>query len=269
MTTESTSTDRPTLLELDSVDVHYGPIQALRTVSLKIREGEIVALLGANGAGKSSTLRVISGMISPSSGSVSFRGRPIGGLPSHSVVKYEIAHVPEGRELFPSLSVEENLRLGYWPRRRSGGSLSAALERVYEILPKMRERRLQAAGTLSGGEQQMLVMGRALVSSPKLLLIDEMSLGLAPLVVRALFEVVDRINAEGTSVILVEQFVHQALQHSTRAYVLAKGEVTLEANSADLRNDPNLVAAYLGGAEGHIEDVSVSSVGSPNPKEAE
>ncbi|MBI2169253.1 MAG: ABC transporter ATP-binding protein [Actinobacteria bacterium] len=237
-----------TLLEVRGMDVHYGKIQALRGVNLSIRPGEVVALLGANGAGKSSTLRAISGMVSPSAGAIVFDGEPIAGLKSHEVVRFGIAHVPEGRQLFPNLAVEEN------PQRQTGKHPKAALDRVYGLFPRLGERRAQAAGTMSGGEQQMLVFGRALMSSPRLLLVDEMSLGLAPLIVQILFDAVEQIHREGSSVILVEQFVHQALRHAQRAYVLGKGEVVLEAKSEKLRNDPNLLAAYLGGAEGHVEE---------------
>jgi branched-chain amino acid transport system ATP-binding protein len=243
------------LLDVAGIDVFYGPIQALRGLSLTIRPGEVVALLGANGAGKSSTLRAISGMVAPKSGAIRFQGVDVAGLTAHQVVKHGITHVPEGRELFPTLSVEENLRLGYWPARKER-QLGDALDRVYTMFPRLGERRAQAAGTMSGGEQQMLAFGRALMSSPKLLLVDEMSLGLAPMVVATLFDAVEQIHAEGASVIIVEQFVHLALRHSQRAYVLAKGEIVLEANSADLEGDPGLVSAYLGGAEGNVEEVA-------------
>jgi len=240
-------------LEISSLDLHYGPVQALRDISIRVGEGEVVALLGANGAGKTSTLRAISGMVAPSAGDIRFQGSSIASSPAHRVVRLGISHVPEGRELFPTLAVEENLRLGFWPQRGTA-DYKAALDHVYGVFPRLGERRKQAAGTMSGGEQQMLVFGRALMSSPKLLLVDEMSLGLAPLVVKTLFDVVERINAEGTSVVIVEQFVHLALRHSHRAYVLSKGQVVLEAASKDLENDPKLTAAYLGGAEGHIEE---------------
>ncbi len=244
------------LLRLDDVDVHYGQIQGLRGINLAVNRGEVVALLGANGAGKSSTLRGISGMVAPSNGHIVFDGESIGGLKSHQVVKHGIAHVPEGRELFPTLTVEENLRLGYWPQRgRDAGTLQDAFDRVYSMFPRLGERQSQAAGTMSGGEQQMLVFARALMSNPELLLVDEMSLGLAPMIVQTLFDAVERIHAEGKSVIIVEQFVHKALKHSQRAYVLSKGEVVLEARSEKLRNDPNLLAAYLGGAEGGVEEL--------------
>jgi branched-chain amino acid transport system ATP-binding protein len=242
-------------LTIDAIDVHYGQVQALRRISLEVAPGEVVALLGANGAGKSSTLKAIAGVVSPSAGSIVFNGQPIEGLEAHKVVRHGVALIPEGRELFPTMTVEENLRLGYWPQRGVGGrSLEEALDYVYTMFPRMGERRNQAAGTMSGGEQQMLVFGRSLMSDPQLLLADEMSLGLAPLIVQTLFDAVLAVQAEGTSVIIVEQFVHKALKHAQRAYVLAKGEIVLEAPSEQLRNDPNLLAAYLGGAEGHVEE---------------
>lgn len=247
------------LLDVRDMNVHYGQIQALRDVNIRISSGDVVALLGANGAGKSSTLKAIAGVVSPSGGDILFEGESIAGLPAQEVVKRGIALVPEGRELFPTLTVEENLRLGYWPRRQEKSGLKKAYDHVYAMFPRLAERRTQAAGTMSGGEQQMLVFGRALMSRPKLLLADEMSLGLAPLIVRTLFEAIEVIHQEGASVIIVEQFVHQALRHAQRAYVLAKGEITLDAPSSKLANDPKLLAAYLGGAEGHIEEEAVSA----------
>ena len=234
------------LLRVEDVDVHYGNVQALRGVSLEVEAGEMVALLGASGAGKTSTLRVISGLIRPTRGSIKLDWSPIEGIPAHKVVGLGVAHLPEGRELFPSLTVLENLRLGYWSVRASKGQYEARLDRVMQHFPRLRERSSQAAGSLSGGEQQMLVMGRALMSSPRLLLADELSLGLAPMVVQLLFEILRSINAEGTAVLLVEQFVHLALQHTDRAYVLAKGRVVLSGESASLRSDPALLESYLG-----------------------
>jgi len=243
------------LLQVADVNVSYGAVQAVRGLSLEIGEGEMVALLGANGAGKTSTLRAISGLLRPTGGEIRFAGRRIDGLPAHRVVGLGIAHVPEGRELFPSLTVLENLRLGFWSRRSSAGDYSARLDWVMSHFPRLRERSAQAAGSLSGGEQQMLVMGRALMSSPRLLLADELSLGLAPMIVEQLFEILRGINADGTSVLLVEQFVHLALQHTHRAYVLSKGRVTLARASAELKDDPELVASYLGGRQAGSEAV--------------
>jgi branched-chain amino acid transport system ATP-binding protein len=243
------------LLQISDVSVSYGAVQAVRELSLEVREGEMVALLGANGAGKTTTLRTVSGLLRPTAGTISFAGRCIDGMPAHQVVGLGIAHVPEGRELFPSLTVLENLRLGYWSRRRGVGDYQERLDWVMGHFPRLRERAAQAAGSLSGGEQQMLVMGRALMSSPRLLLADELSLGLAPMIVEQLFEILRGINEEGTAVLLVEQFVHLALEHTHRAYVLAKGRVTLARASADLKDDPDLVASYLGGQQTGPEPV--------------
>jgi branched-chain amino acid transport system ATP-binding protein len=234
------------LLEVEGLDVYYGSVQALRGVSLSIEAGERVALLGANGAGKTTTLRTVSGLLAPRRGSVVFDGEAVGGMPAHEVVGRGVAHGPEGRALFPTLSVEENLRFGYLPRRKDKAGYAPALEQAYAWFPRLRERRGQAAGTMSGGEQQMLVMARALMSSPKLLIMDELSLGLAPKIVAQLFDIIREVNATGTAVLIVEQFVHMALANTDRAYVLAKGGVVLEGRSSDLASDPTLVATYLG-----------------------
>ena len=246
MTVADSTPDGGALLRVDGIDVAYGAVQALRGLSLEVGAGEKVALLGANGAGKTSTLRAISGLIGPRAGSITFDGRSVAGLPAHRLVRHGIAHLPEGRDLFPSLTVEENLRYGHWVRRRDRADFRAQLERVMDHFPRLRERRRQEARTLSGGEQQMLGVARALMSSPRLLLVDELSLGLAPMIVSQLFEILDEVNREGTAVLLVEQFVHMALAHTDRAYVLAKGEVVLSGRSQDLRDDPELVATYLG-----------------------
>jgi branched-chain amino acid transport system ATP-binding protein len=240
---------KPPLLSVSSIDVHYGSIQALRGVSMRVEEGEMIALLGANGAGKTTTLRAISGLVAPAAGGIEFNGVSIGGLPAHEVVAHGIAHLPEGRELFPTLSVEENLRFGYLPRRKDRNGYAQALERAFEYFPKLAERRKQAAATMSGGEQQMLGVARALMSAPRLLVVDELSLGLAPIIVEQLFKILARVNAEGTSVVIVEQFVHMALANTHRAYVLAKGSIALEGSSARLAADPKLIASYLGEAE--------------------
>lgn len=236
------------LLEVHDISVYYGAVLALRGVSLKVEAGELVSLLGPNGAGKSTTLRTISGMMAPRTGEILFDGQPIHGLAAQDVVGRGIAHLPEGRELFPSLTVEENLRFGYYPKRKEPG-YAEALDRAYRFFPKLKERRKQAAGTMSGGEQQMLGMARALMSSPRLLIIDEMSLGLAPLIVELLFEILEEVNKEGMAALVVEQFVNMALGHTERAYVLAKGEVVLEGPSLNLRDDPELLASYLGESE--------------------
>jgi branched-chain amino acid transport system ATP-binding protein len=234
------------LLRVENADVYYGPIRAVTGLNLEIAAGEKVALLGANGAGKTTTLRAISGMLAPKAGAIWFAGERIDGLPPHKVVGRGLAHLPDGRQLFPGLSVEENLRFGYYPRRRDKHGYRVTVERIMDFFPRLRERRMQAAGTLSGGEQQMLAVGRALMSSPRLLLVDELSLGLAPVIVEALFEILEEINREGTAVLIVEQFVHLALEHTDRAYVLRKGEVVASGPSNSLADDETLVESYLG-----------------------
>jgi branched-chain amino acid transport system ATP-binding protein len=245
------------ILEVDGIDVSYGAIPALRGLSLSIEAGERVALLGANGAGKTTTLRAISGMMAPRAGEIVFDGEKIGGLPAHRVVAHGISHVPEGRELFPTLSVEENLRYGFWPRHKEQHLYRPHLERVFSFFPRLEERRSQAAATLSGGEQQMLVIGRGLMSAPRLLMVDELSLGLAPIIVAQLFDIIEEVNREGTAVLIVEQFVDMALAHTDRAYVLAKGGVILEGRSSDLAASPEVAASYLGGAaQEPVDDVT-------------
>jgi branched-chain amino acid transport system ATP-binding protein len=237
------------MLEIDSVDVHYGPVQALRGVSLTVGQAEMVALVGANGAGKTTTLRTISGLLAPTTGAIRLDGERIDGLPAWEVIERGIAHLPEGRELFADLSVLDNLRLGGWTRRK-GRRFRERVSVVMDHFPILRERAGQAAGTLSGGEQQMLGVARALMSEPRLLVVDELSLGLAPKIVEQLFAILAEVNAEGTSVLLVEQFVHMALGNTDRAYALVKGQIALEGASADLLDDPALMAAYLGEAAG-------------------
>lgn len=233
------------LLEVKNLTAYYGSVLALKDVSFTVGEGELVSLLGPNGAGKTTTLRTISGMLAPRSGEILFDGNPIQGLRPDSVVGKGIAHLPEGRELFPSLTVEENLRLGYYSRRKQPG-YSDALDRAFRFFPKLKERRSQACGTMSGGEQQMLAMARSLMSSPKLIIIDEMSLGLAPIIVEQLFDILEEVNRDGTAALVVEQFVNMALGHTNRAYVLSRGQITLEGPSKQLRDDPELLASYLG-----------------------
>ena len=246
------------LLEVDDIDVAYGAVTALRGISLRVEAGERVALVGANGAGKTTTLRALSGMMAPQRGSITFDGRRIDGLPAHRNVQHGISHVPEGRELFPTLTVEENLRYGYWPRHKDRAGYRVALDRAFGFFPRLGERRRQAAGTMSGGEQQMLVIARALMSSPRLLMVDELSLGLAPIVVADLFAILEQVNREGTAVLIVEQFVDMALAHTDRAYVLAKGQVILEGASADLATSPEVVASYLGDHGGAATPAPVS-----------
>jgi branched-chain amino acid transport system ATP-binding protein len=236
------------LLELTLCHVRYGLVPALRGVSLEVRRGEMVALLGANGAGKTTTLRAISGLVHPYSGEIRVDGARIDQLAPPEVVRRGVAHLPEGRDLFPQLSVRENLRYGYWPQRKDRAGYHSTVEEVFTFFPRLRERSSQRAGTLSGGEQQMLAVGMALMSRPRLLIVDELSLGLAPKVVAQLFEILSLVNRRGTAILLVEQFVGLALQHTHRAYVLAKGEVVAARASAELRDDPTLVASYLGDA---------------------
>jgi len=219
----------------------------------------MVAMLGANGAGKTTTLRAISGLVRPHSGEIWFAGRRIDGLTPAQVVALGIAHMPEGRDLFPGLTVRENLRYGYFPqRKRNRQGYSAALEEIFEAFPRLRERWSQKAGTLSGGEQQMLTAGMALMSRPRLLLVDELSLGLAPKIVEQLFDVLRKVNARGTAVLLVEQFVPLALANTERAYVLGKGEVVMSRPSDELAGDPELISSYLGGRVGEEEPPSLA-----------
>ena len=236
-----------TLLELRGVNVRYGLVPALRGVSLVVKRKEMVALLGANGAGKSTTLKAISGLVHPHQGEIELDGGRIDGLAAPQVVARGVAQLPEGRDLFPGLTVKENLRYGYWPNRRDRSRYRETLEEILEVFPRLRERAGQKAGTLSGGEQQMLGVGMALMARPELLLVDELSLGLAPKIVAQLYEVLNQVNARGTAILLVEQFIPLALANTHRAYVLSKGEVVLEGKSADLRDDPALISSYLGG----------------------
>ncbi len=236
------------MLEVDAIDVSYGPVQALRGVSLRVGEGEMVALLGSNGAGKTTTLRAISGLLAPTTGSIRIGGVEAAGMPAHRVVDLGVAHLPEGRELFPELTVLENLRLGHWRHRRDHESEARRTAEVMDLFPRLRERAGQNAGTLSGGEQQMLAVARALMSNPRLLLVDELSLGLAPIIVEQLFETLETVNRQGTAVLLVEQFVHLALKHTARAYVLGRGQIAVEGASSELAASPELLAAYLGEA---------------------
>lgn len=237
------------MLQVEDIDVYYGPVQALRGVSLEVRDGELVALLGANGAGKTTTLRAISGLVPVAVGRVVFDGTVLSTLPAHKVVRAGLAHVPEGRELFTQLSVLDNLRMGFWSKRTNTKEYQRQLDVVMDYFPILRERATQASGTLSGGEQQMLVVARALMSDPRILVVDELSLGLAPKIVAQLFEILRNVNRSlGTSVLLVEQFVHMALGNTDRAYVLAKGEVATEGASSELLANPALIASYLGEA---------------------
>jgi branched-chain amino acid transport system ATP-binding protein len=253
------------LLRVESVDAFYGPIQALRGITLHVDKGEKVALVGANGAGKTTTLRVVSGLVAPTSGSIVFDGEDISGLPAQQVIARGLAHLPEGRELFPTMTVEDNLRGGYWVHRRDHAGYIRNRDRVIDYFPILGERRGQAAGTLSGGEQQMLGVARALMCEPKMLVVDELSLGLAPMIVAQLFDILDVINRAGTAVVIVEQFVHMVLANTHRAYVLAKGHVALEGRSQELLDDPKLVATYLGEGAGGGLGGAARRPGSPAP----
>lgn len=233
------------MLTLKNVSSGYGAIEALKGIDLHVEKGEIVTLIGANGAGKTTTLRTITGLVLARSGDVLFEGKRLNDIPTHKLVAFGICMVPEGRAVFANLTVFENLEMGaYLQRDRAKNKLS--LQRVFELFPRLNERRKQAAGTLSGGEQQMLAIGRALMASPRLLLLDEPSLGLAPLLVHTIFEAIDQINQEGTTILLVEQNANAALKHSHRAYVLETGQIVMHGPSADLAADQRVKEAYLG-----------------------
>jgi len=240
---EAAVAPRRKLLELDDLHVFYGAIQALKGVNVSVDEGEIVALLGANGAGKTTTLRTISGLLTPREGEVRWRGERIDGVPAHHVVGLGIGHSPEGRRVFPAMTVLENLHMGAYRFKSVSGE---DLDRVFELFPRLAERRSQQAGTLSGGEQQMLAIGRALMGRPQLLLLDEPSMGLAPLIVAQIFEIIREINEQGTTVLLVEQNAAQALRLAHRGYALETGSVVLSGPSERLLSDPKVREAYLG-----------------------
>jgi branched-chain amino acid transport system ATP-binding protein len=232
------------LLELDDVHTYYGNIEALKGISLTVDEGEIVTLIGSNGAGKSTTLRSISGLTPPRVGSIRFKDQNIGETPPQEITRLGISQSPEGRKIFPRMSVRENLDLGAYLRR--DGDVATDLDRVFELFPRLKEREKQKAGTMSGGEQQMLAMGRALMARPTLLLLDEPSMGLAPVLVERIYETVEEINRQGTTILLVEQNANFALGVSNRAYVLEVGTITLSDDSASLRENPEVQRAYLG-----------------------
>jgi branched-chain amino acid transport system ATP-binding protein len=232
------------LLELEDIRTAYGSIEALKGVSLTVDEGEVVTLIGSNGAGKSTTLRSISGLTPPRSGSIRFRGEEISTLPAQEIVRLGISQSPEGRRCFQRMTVRENLELGAYLRRDA--NVTADMERVLELFPRLRERGRQKAGTMSGGEQQMLAMGRALMADPSLLLLDEPSMGLAPILVDRIYETVREINQQGTTILLVEQNANYALEVSSRGYVLETGRVVIADDSAALRENPQVQDAYLG-----------------------
>ena len=233
------------LLTVDNLSVSYGAVRALRGISLTVGRGEIVSLIGANGAGKSTALRALSGVVRPASGAIVHDGVRIDGLPPHRIARLGIAHVPEGRGVFGNMSVRENLEIGAYARR-SRREIADSLARVHGLFPRLAERSGQLAGTLSGGEQQMLAIGRALMQRPGLLLLDEPSMGLSPLLVREIFRLIAEINRAGTTVLLVEQNAFMALSIAHRGYVLETGEITLAGKAADLRENPRVKAAYLG-----------------------
>ncbi|WP_285765491.1 ABC transporter ATP-binding protein [Peribacillus sp. SI8-4] len=234
------------MLNIEDINVYYGNIQALKGVSLSINEGEIVTLIGANGAGKSTMLKTVSGLLKPKQGKILYEGQSIGGKAAQSIVKMGISHVPEGRRVFANMSVEENLELGAYLRKDKAG-IKQDMEKVYELFPRLLERLKQQSGTLSGGEQQMLAMGRALMAKPRLLLLDEPSMGLAPLLVKQIFHIIEEINKTGTTILLVEQNANLALSIADRAYVVETGRIVLSGKSEELTASEEIKKAYLGG----------------------
>ena len=233
-------------LEIKDLRVHYGKIEAIKGISVTVNQGEIVTLIGANGAGKTTTLKTISGLRPVSSGSIIFDGQDISKMPAHARVHLGISQAPEGRGIFPGMTVLENLEMGKYHLKMKKSEIEADLENVYNLFPRLKERASQAGGTLSGGEQQMLAIGRALMQRPKVLLLDEPSMGLAPMMIQNIFNIITQINKEGTTILLVEQNAQQALQRAHRAYILEVGHVTKEAPAKDLLNDPAVKEAYLG-----------------------
>lgn len=233
------------MLQVTDLKVNYGVIQAIKGVSFEVNEGEVIALIGANGAGKTTILHTVTGLIAPKSGKIEFEGKDITKMPAHKIVTLGMAHVPEGRRVFADLSVYENLLMGAFTRKDKD-EIAKTLEMVYKRFPRLRERKNQVAGTLSGGEQQMLAMGRALMSHPKILLMDEPSMGLSPLFVNEIFDIIKEVSASGTTVLLVEQNAKKALSIADRAYVLETGKIVLDAAAEVLMNDPSIKKAYLG-----------------------
>ncbi|NNV06577.1 ABC transporter ATP-binding protein [Geobacillus sp. C56-T2] len=234
------------MLNVNGIDVFYGNIHALKGVSLEVNKGEIVTLIGANGAGKTTLLKTISGLLKPKNGDIVYEGASIAGKAAQTIVKQGISHVPEGRRVFANMTVEENLELGAFLRKDKAG-IQQDFANVFQLFPRLEERRKQLAGTLSGGEQQMLAIGRALMARPKLLLLDEPSMGLAPLLVKTIFRIIQEINASGTTILLVEQNAHMALSIADRAYVLESGRVVLSGTAAELQASEQVKQAYLGG----------------------
>ena len=234
-----------TILKVDNINVYYGAIHAIKGISFEVNEGEIVTLIGANGAGKSTTLQTVSGLLRSRTGSIEFNGENISHVPAHKLVYKGLAQVPEGRRIFLQMSVEENLEMGAFTQKNAG--IDADLESVYEQFPRLRERKKQIAGTLSGGEQQMLAMGRALMSHPKLLMLDEPSMGLAPILVEQVFDIIRQLHKNGTTILLVEQNAQMALSVADRAYVLETGKITLSGTGKELAESDEVRKAYLGG----------------------
>ena len=233
------------MLKIHNLDVSYGPIRALKGISFEVKEGEIVTLIGANGAGKSTTLRTISNLIKPQNGSITFLNKDLLPVPAYDLVKLGIAHVPEGRIIFGPLTVHENLELATWGRKDKI-AIREDLNKVYDLFPLLKERKFQLGETLSGGEQQMLALGRGLVARAKLMLLDEPSMGLAPLLVQDIYRVIRQVNAEGTTILLVEQNAHMALEIAHRAYVLETGNIILEGPANEVAKNPKVIKAYLG-----------------------
>lgn len=233
------------LLEVEDLSVHYGAICALHGVCFDVNPGEIVTLIGANGAGKSTSLKSISGLVKPSSGQIKFQDKELNGIPAHKIAGLGIAHVPEGRKPFSNLTVYENLRLGAY-NTNNKTEINNAMDRVFVSFPRLKERLGQPAGTLSGGEQQMLAMGRGLMARPKLLMLDEPSMGLSPILVSEIFAIIKEINQQGTSILLVEQNAFMALSIAQRAYVLETGRIVISGNASEMKEDPKVKAAYLG-----------------------
>ena len=233
------------MLEIKDLEVYYGMIQAIKGISFEVNEGEVIALIGANGAGKTTILHTISGLIAPKKGSITFEGQEITKIPAHKIVENRLAQVPEGRRVFPSLSVLQNLKLGAYTRKDKK-EIDDTLKMIYERFPRLEERKNQPAGTLSGGEQQMLAMGRALMSKPRIILMDEPSMGLSPIFVNEIFDIIKQVSASGTTVLLVEQNAKKALSIADRGYVLETGKIVKEGKASDLLNDEAVKKAYLG-----------------------
>ncbi|MBR5233591.1 MAG: ABC transporter ATP-binding protein [Clostridia bacterium] len=233
------------MLEVRDLNVYFGVIQAIKNISFDVDAGEVVALIGANGAGKTTTLHTVTGLLPAASGKITLDGKDLGKVPAHKIVSMGMAHVPEGRRVFAALSVYDNLKMGAFTRKDKK-EIEESLEMVFEAFPRLKERRNQVAGTLSGGEQQMLAMGRALMSKPRIILMDEPSMGLSPLYVTEIFEIIKKIKSEGTTVLLVEQNANMALQIADRAYVLETGRIIMDGKASDLMNDERVRKAYLG-----------------------